>query len=174
MTNSSNQRAALDQALLAAIVESSDDGIISIDLSGVVGSWNTGAAKLYGYAAAEVVGQSITVLIPPDRADEELRILDRIRRGERVEHYETVRRRKDGGLVDVSLTISPVKNPEGLIVGASKIARDITRRKRDTERVETLNRIARALSSDLDLERRAGGHRRRHRAERGEVRRLLL
>jgi PAS domain S-box-containing protein len=153
VTDSLKQRAMLDQALLAAIVESSDDGIISIDLSGVVGSWNTGAAKLYGYAAAEVVGQSITVLIPPDRADEELRILDRIRRGERVEHYETVRRRKDGGLVDVSLTISPVKNPEGLIVGASKIARDITRRKRDTERVETLNRIARALSSDLDLER---------------------
>ena len=120
---------------------------------GVVGTWNTGAAKLYGYAAAEVIGQPITVLIPADRADEELGILDRIRRGEWVEHYETVRRRKDGGLVDVSLTVSPVKNPEGIIVGASKIARDITRRKRDTERLETLNRIARTLSSDLDLER---------------------
>ena len=153
MSNSSNHRAALDQALLAAIVESSDDGIISMDLSGIIGTWNSGAEKLYGYAVSEVVGQPITILIPADRADEELGILDRIRHGERIEHYETVRRRKDDALVDVSLTVSPVKNPEGLIVGASKIARDITRRKRDAERVDTLNRIARTLSSDLDLER---------------------
>jgi PAS domain S-box-containing protein len=100
VTNSSNHRASLDQALLAAIVESSDDGIISIDLSGIIGTWNSGAEKLYGYSASEVLGQPITVLIPSDRADEELGILDRIRRGERIEHYETVRRCKDGALVD--------------------------------------------------------------------------
>jgi PAS domain S-box-containing protein len=153
VTNLINHRAALDQALLAAIVESSDDGIISIDLDGVIGTWNGGAVRLYGYAADEIVGQSITILVPADRSNEERAILERIRRGERVGHYETVRRRKDGTLVDVSLTASPIKNPEGLVVGASKIARDISRRKRDAERVEILNRIARTLSSDLDLER---------------------
>lgn len=156
MSNSSNHRAALDQALLAAIVESSDDGIISIDLSGIIDIWNAGAEKLYVYAASEVVGQPINILIPGDRADEELGILDRIRHGERIEHYETVRRRKNGELADISLTISQVKNPEGLIIGASKIAPDITRRKRDAELVDTLNRIARTLSSDLDLERIVG------------------
>jgi PAS domain S-box-containing protein len=141
VSNSSNHRAALDQALLAAIVESSDDGIISIDLSGIIDIWNAGAEKLYVYAASEVVGQPINILIPGDRADEELGILDRIRHGERIEHYETVRRRKNGELADISLTISQVKNPEGLIIGASKIAPDITRRKRDAELVDTLNRI---------------------------------
>ena len=134
-------------------LKSSDDGIISIDLSGVIGTWNTGAERLYGYVAKDVTGQPITILIPSDRADEELSILERIRRGERVEHYETIRRRKDGSLVEVSLTVSPTKNAEGVIVGASKIARDISRRKRDAERLETLNKIAKTLSSDLDLER---------------------
>jgi PAS domain S-box-containing protein len=148
-----SQRAALDQALLAAIVESSDDGIISIDLNGTIGTWNRGAERLYGYAASEIVGQPITLLLRPDHASEELAILERIRRGERVEHYETVRCRKDGTHVNISLTASPVRNPEGIIVGASKIARDISRRRRDEERVDALNRIARTLSSDLDLER---------------------
>jgi PAS domain S-box-containing protein len=153
VTDSINQRVAIEQALLAAIVESSDDGIISTDLSGVIGTWNGGAERLYGYSAQEALGQPITILIPRERANEELAILERIRLGERVEHYETLRRCKDGKVVDVSLTVSPIKNAEGIIVGASKIARDISRRKRDAERLETLHRIARSLSSDLDLER---------------------
>jgi PAS domain S-box-containing protein len=114
----------------AAIIESSDDAIISKDLDGRILSWNPGAERLYGYAAEEVVGQPVTMLIPGDRPDEEPGILKRIRRGERIEHYETVRVRKDGTLVDVSLTVSPVRDAEGRVVGASKIARDITGRKR--------------------------------------------
>ena len=153
MTDSINQRVAIEQALLAAIVESSDDGIISTDLSGVIATWNGGAERLYGYSAQEALGQPITILIPSARANEELAILERIRLGVRVEHYETLLRCKDGKVVDVSLTVSPIKNAEGIIVGASKIARDISRRKRDAQRLEILNRIARTLSSDLDLER---------------------
>ena len=120
------ERAAL---LLSAIVESSDDAIISKDLNGVITSWNKSAARLFGYTAAEAVGQSVTILIPPDRLDEEPRILDRLRRGERVDHFETVRRHKDGAPIDISLTISPVKDASGIVIGASKIARDITDRK---------------------------------------------
>ncbi|HEY2445575.1 MAG TPA: PAS domain S-box protein [Rhizomicrobium sp.] len=115
---------------LSAIVESSDDAIISKDLNGIITSWNAGAQRLFGYGADEIVGKSITVLIPEERLNEEDDILARIRRGERVEHFETVRRHKDGSLVDLSLCISPVKNANGRIVGASKIARDITERKR--------------------------------------------
>jgi PAS domain S-box-containing protein len=115
---------------LAAIVESSDDAIVSKDLNGVVVSWNRGAERLFGYSAAEMVGKSITLLIPEDHRDEEPEILARIRRGERVEHYETIRRRKNGGLLNISLTVSPVRDGSGRIVGASKIARDITDRKR--------------------------------------------
>jgi PAS domain S-box-containing protein len=114
---------------LASIVESSDDAIVAKDFDGVVTSWNRGAERVFGYTADEVIGKSITILMPPDRYDEELRILDRIRRGERIEHYETVRRRKDGSLIDISLTVSPIRTAEGRIVGASKIARDITERK---------------------------------------------
>jgi PAS domain S-box-containing protein len=117
-------------ARLAAIVESSDDAIISKDLGGVIRSWNRGAERLFGYAAAEAVGQPVVMLIPPDRLDEEAHILERIRRGEQVAPYETVRRRKDGTDVDVSLAVSPIRNPAGEIIGASKIARDITARKR--------------------------------------------
>jgi len=118
------------RARLASIVESSDDAIISKDLNGIITSWNKGARRLFGYTAREAVGQSVTMLIPPDRLNEESAILERIRRGEAVEHYETVRRRKDGQLLDISLTISPIKNAEGQVVGASKIARDITDRKK--------------------------------------------
>jgi PAS domain S-box-containing protein len=114
---------------LAAIVESSDDAIISKDLNGAILSWNSGAERLFGYAPEEVVGKPGTILVPQDRQDEEPEILDRIRRGERVEHYETVRRRKDGRMLDVSLTVSPVRDPQGRIVGSSKNARDITQRK---------------------------------------------
>lgn len=116
--------------LLAAIVDSSDDAIISKDLNGVITSWNNGAQRLFGYTAEETIGQSITILIPEDRLDEEPRILDRLRRGERVDHFETVRRKKDGTLLDISLTISPVKDDTGQVAGASKIARDITQQKR--------------------------------------------
>jgi PAS domain S-box-containing protein len=125
---------------LASIVESSDDAIVSKDLNGIIVSWNGGAQRLFGYTAEEAVGQPITMLIPPDRHDEEPEILARIRRGERVDHYETVRRRKDGSLVDISLTVSPVKNAAGRIVGASKIARDITERKRAQEQQHLLLR----------------------------------
>lgn len=116
-------------ARLAAIVESSDDAIIGKDLSSIITSWNTGAEKIFGYSAAEMLGNSIMQLIPADRQDEEKQILGKIRRGESVQHFETVRRAKDGRLVDVSVTVSPIKDSTGKVVGASKIARDITERK---------------------------------------------
>jgi len=118
---------------LACIVDSSDDAIISKDLDGIISSWNKAASRLFGYEAAEVIGKPVTILIPQDRRDEESFILQQIRRGERIDHYETVRRRKDGGLIDVSLTVSPVRNAQGKIIGASKIARDITKRKRELD-----------------------------------------
>jgi PAS domain S-box-containing protein len=114
---------------LISIVESSHDAIVSKDLDGVIMTWNKGAERLFGYTAEEVVGKPITILIPSDRPNEEPEILARIRKGELVDHYETIRRRKDGSLVDISLTISPVRDAKGRIVGASKIARDITERK---------------------------------------------
>src|SRR5438270_4069130 len=107
----------------AAIIESSDDAILSKDLSGTILSWNHGAERLFGYTAAEAVGQSITLIIPDDRLTEEPAILEKIRRGDRIRSFETVRQRKDGSLVDISLTISPIKDSDGRIVGASKIAR---------------------------------------------------
>jgi PAS domain S-box-containing protein len=116
--------------LLAAVVESSHDAIVSKDLDGTISSWNKGAERLFGYAAEEAVGQNITLIIPPDRRDEERVIIERLTRGERVDHFETVRMRKDGSLLDVALTISPMKDAAGRIVGASKLARDITERKR--------------------------------------------
>jgi PAS domain S-box-containing protein len=111
---------------LAAIVESSDDAIVSKSLEGVITSWNRSAERMFGYTAREAIGQHITLIIPPDRRNEEAEILDRLRRGERVDHFETVRMHKDGTTFDVSLTISPVKDAAGHVVGASKVARDIT------------------------------------------------
>lgn len=119
---------------LAAIVESSEDAIVAKDLNGVITSWNHGAERLFGYSAEEAIGQPITLVIPADRLEEEPQILGRIRRGERVEHFETIRRRKDGSLVEISLMISPIRNRKGEIVGASKIARDITELKQARER----------------------------------------
>ncbi len=116
--------------LLAAIVDSSDDAIISEDLDGIITSWNQSAGRIFGYAPDDVIGRSITLLLPPDRLFEEKAILDRVRQGERVEHYETVRRRRDGQTFEVSVTVSPVRSAGGEIVGASKIVRDITERKR--------------------------------------------
>jgi PAS domain S-box-containing protein len=118
---------------LAAIVASSDDAIISKTLDGIITTWNAGAQRTFGYAAAEAVGQPITILIPPDRQDEEARIIESLRRGESVHHFETIRTRKDGLQIHVSLAISPIKDAAGQIIGASKIARDITDQKRAAE-----------------------------------------
>lgn len=126
--------------ILAALVESSQDAIVSKDLNGIVQTWNRGAERLFGYSAEEMVGKPIAILIPDDHADEEPEILRRVRSGQRVETYETVRRRKDGALVDVSLTVSPVRDKGGRIVAASKIARDITDRKRAEEQQKLLVR----------------------------------
>src|SRR5580765_282988 len=116
-------------ALLSSIVDSSDDAIISKDLNSIITSWNQSAERLFGYKASEAIGRPITMLIPPERLDEEPRIIERLKRGERVDHFETIRVRKDGSHLDISLTISPVKDRNGRIIGASKIARDITDRK---------------------------------------------
>jgi PAS domain S-box-containing protein len=124
------QQAAKVKARLAAIVESSDDAIFSIDLSGRITSWNKAAKVLFGYTTEEIVGKPIMALTPPDRANEEDRVLESVRRGEKIEHYETTRRRKDGGLVEISLTVSPILGEAGNIIGASTICRDITERKR--------------------------------------------
>jgi PAS domain S-box-containing protein len=117
------------RTLLAAIVEASDDAIISKTLDGVVRSWNRGAERLFGYTADEAVGRPINLIIPPERQDEERAILERLRRGERVEHFETIRVAKDGRRIDISLTVSPLVDEDGQVTGASKIARDITERK---------------------------------------------
>lgn len=127
-------------AFLAAIIESSEDAIISKSLQGVITTWNRGAERLFGYSAAEAVGKPITILIPEERLDEEPSILARIHAGERVDHFETIRRRKDGTFFDISLTISPIRNNDGRIIGASKIARDISDRKRAAERQDLLLR----------------------------------
>jgi len=125
---------------LAAIVESSDDAIVAKDLNGIITSWNQGAERLFGYTADEVIGKPVLILIPAELQDEEPQILARIRLGERIDHYETVRRRKDGSLVDISLTVSPVRDLSGAIIGASKVARDITGRRRALEQQNLLLR----------------------------------
>src|SRR5258707_2491791 len=127
------KRAEVVGQRLAAIVDSSEDAIVSKDLNGTIESWNGGAERLFGYQASEVIGKSILMIVPPDRHDEEQGILERIRRGERIEPYETVRMREDGSLLDISLSVSPLRDAAGRIIGASKIARDITERKRAEE-----------------------------------------
>jgi PAS domain S-box-containing protein len=122
---------ALERALLAAIVDSSDDAIVSKTLDGRIRSWNRGAARLYGYQAAEIVGQPITIIIPPELHDEERQILERLRRGERIDHFETIRLSKEGRRIPVSITVSPIRDSTGVIIGASKVARDISGRKRE-------------------------------------------
>lgn len=131
-------RAEQDARRLAAIIESSEDAIISKNLDGIITSWNSGAERLFGYTAAEAIGRPVSMLIPPERIEEEPGIIARIRRGERIEHYDTVRRRKDGGQIDISLTVSPIKNDDGTIIGASKIARDVTERKQAEQRQQLL------------------------------------
>jgi len=147
---------------LAAIVESSDDAIIGKDLHGIIQSWNPGAERTFGYTADEVIGRPISILVPPERADETPRILAQIARGERVEHYETQRRTKDGRILTVSLSISPIKNSAGAIIGVSKIARDITEREQSIRReqqalrtAELLNQVGLTLASELDIQKLA-------------------
>ena len=139
---SEQQRAERVSHRLAAIVESSDDAIISKDLNGVIATWNKGAERLFGYLEQEAVGKPITMLIPEQHRDEETRILERIRSGERIDHFETVRQRKDGSMVSISLSVSPIADGLGRIVGASKIARDITEQKRREEQIGLLAREA--------------------------------
>ena len=151
--------------LLAAIVDSSDDAIVSKSLDGIVTSWNRGAERLFGYRADEAVGNSIRLVIPPDRQQEEDVILARIRAGHRIDHFETVRQHKDGTLIDVSVTISPVLDENGRIVGASKVARDITRAKEVERKLRDNDPLVRTLAADVEalvrertheLERRTG------------------
>jgi PAS domain S-box-containing protein len=144
------RRAESAAQLFHAIVDSSDDAIISKNLNGIITSWNGAAQRLFGYTAAETIGQSVTMLIPSDRLEEEPKILARLRRGERVEHFETLRRRKDGTLLDISLTISPVRNGQGNIVGASKIARDITDRKKSEALQKVIEDDLRRANQDLE------------------------
>jgi PAS domain S-box-containing protein len=134
---------------VASIVDFSDDAIISKSLNGVITSWNTGAERVFGYTAEEAIGQPITIVIPRDRHAEERTILTRIRRGERIDHFETVRQRKNGSLIVISLTVSPVKNANGEVVGASKIARDVSEQKRAQEQIATLAREAEHRSKNL-------------------------
>ena len=135
---------------LASIIESSQDAIVSKDLTGKIISWNLGAERIFGYSAEEAVGRSVLMLIPPDRQSEETEILRQIRSGERVEHYETVRVRKDGTQLYLSLTVSPVKDPSGTIIGASKIARDITdRRRADEHRTLLINELNHRVKNTL-------------------------
>lgn len=128
--NADRRKAEVTIEHLASIVENTNDSVISTDLHSIISSWNKGAERLFGYTASEVMGKTVTILIPPELKNEEAGILDRIRKGERIEHYETKRLRKDGATVDVSLTVSPIRDAEHRIVGASKIARDITERKK--------------------------------------------
>jgi PAS domain S-box-containing protein len=148
--NQNNHDAA---AWLLAVVESSDDAIISKNLQGIISSWNAGAQRLFGYKAEEAIGQSITIIVPSELQEEERQILSRLRDGERIDHFETIRRHKNGSRVHVSLTISPVWDSKGHIVGTSKIARDITERKID-EAIRKDGEIAARLLRARDQERR--------------------
>src|SRR5215471_9851969 len=140
---------AVTRARLAAIVDSSDDVIVSKTLDGVITSWNATAERIFGWTAAEAIGRHITLIVPDDRRAEEEGVLARLRRGERIDHFETVRRTKDGRLVDMSITVSPIKDAAGRIVGASKVARDISDRRRLEEQRVLL------LAHEQDARRRA-------------------
>ena len=161
---SERKAAERNGARLAALVESSDDAIVAKDLNGIVTSWNRAAERMFGYTAGEAIGQSIRLIIPESHQDEEDTILDRIRRGESVQHFETIRCRKDGTCLPISVTVSPIRDKAGTIIGASKIARDISERRRAealAQRVqreaEFVARMAEVLSASLDYEARWRG-----------------
>jgi PAS domain S-box-containing protein len=136
---------SVSSRLLASIVESSDDAIFSATPDGIITTWNKAAERIYGYRAGEIVGQHVSLLAPRDRVNETTEILQKIRNGERVDHYETTRRTKDGAAIAISLTVSPIHDPAGHIIGASAIARDITERQRIQEQVDSAARYARSL-----------------------------
>jgi PAS domain S-box-containing protein len=144
------------QELLASIVEDSDDAILSKNLNGTILTWNKAAERMYGYRPEEVIGKNVSMLLPPDRPQEVRQILQRLRLGEKIEHYETRRRRKDGGILYVSLTISPVKDTQGKVFGASTIARDITQTKmaeealRNSERLAVAGRMAATVAHEIN------------------------
>ena len=155
--------AELAQYWLSAIIESADDAVISKTLEGIITSWNKAAERIFGYTADEVIGKPVTILIPADHENEEPAILARLRAGDRIEHYETVRVRKDGRLIDISLTVSPIKGPNGQIVGASKIARDITVAKENERRIKLLmrevnHRVKNQFAVILSMIRETGKH----------------
>ena len=151
---SERRRIERDALRLAAIVESSNDAIVSKDLNGIIQTWNRGAERIFGYTAAEAVGQPILIIIPEDRYDEEADVLARIRAGDPVEHFETVRRRKDGTLLDISLRVSPIRTATGQIIGASKIARDITEQKRLQQEAAAASRAKDTFLATLSHELR--------------------
>lgn len=153
------QSSQLKQANLSAIVESSDDAIISKDLNGIIKSWNAGAQRIFGYSEEEVLGRPVTILIPQERLEEEEQILKKIRKGRSVDHFETVRKTKSGKEIKISLTVSPIKDSKGRVMGASKIARDITSQvqaqeeiKKYNENLEILNSIGKSISENLDVQ----------------------
>jgi two-component system NtrC family sensor kinase len=146
-------RAYEERERLAAIIESSDDAIVSKTLEGIITSWNRGAEQMFGYSAAEAVGQHITLIIPSELHAEEDDVLAHLRRGEKIDHYETVRQTKDGRRLDISLTVSPIKDAQGRIIGASKVARDITLRKRadeERERIRAREEAARSMAEEAN------------------------
>jgi PAS domain S-box-containing protein len=145
------RRAIEARLYLGAIVESSDDAILGMNLDGVIVSWNKAAERLYGYRAEEIIGKPLSLLVSPDHPDELPNLLERLKRGERIEHFETVRVRKDGGRLDVSLTFSPIKNAEGRIIGISKTARDITERKRNEAGLRFLAEASKLLAELSDV-----------------------
>ena len=144
------------ELLLAAIVESSDDAIVSKDLNGIVTSWNKAAERIFGWKATEIIGKSITTIIPPELHDDEPKILAKLRAGQRIDHFQTVRMRKDGERLDVSLTVSPIRDRDGKVIGAAKIARDITQQKRVeaaiqiSERLASVGRLAATVAHEIN------------------------
>jgi len=170
---SERKRAEEIQARLAAIVESSADAIVSKSLDGVILTWNAGAERIFGYTAVEAVGKPVTLIIPAERHDEEPAILQKLRRGERVQHFETVRVRKDGRRLDISLTISPVRDSDGNVIGASKIARDITERKRAEKALQEQARLIREVAAAGLTIHSAGSLESVTRVIAGEARRIL-
>ena len=153
------KRAEEKNLQLASIIESSEDAIISKTLDGIIASWNSGAEKMYGYSKQEVINQSISIIIPPDHQDDMIQILEKIRAGQHIDNYETVRRKKNGAQIDVSVSISPMFNGEGVLIGASTIARDITERKRVEKELRKLSRAVDQSPASIVITDTSGDYR---------------